>query len=83
VAGVVTFAALTRSPTSGSIVGYRASTLLLGRQLAVAGYAVRLAGALAAIGVTRRIDEAQAARVDQGILLPPRPDTPRPDAALS
>jgi hypothetical protein len=83
VAGVVMFAALTRSSTSGSIVGYRASTLLVSRELAVAGYAIRLGGALAAIGVTRRIDEAQTARVDQGILLPPRPDTPRPDAALA
>jgi Domain of unknown function (DUF4328) len=80
--GVWGLAAITRSSTSGFIVGYRTSTLLVARELAAVAYAIRFAGALAAIGVIRRIDEAQAARVEQGVLVPPRPDPPRPDVGL-
>lgn len=82
VAGVVGFAAISRSATTGFIVGYRTSTLLISREFTVATYAVRFGAALAAMLLVQRVDEAQAARVEQGILVPPRPDPPRPDALV-
>jgi hypothetical protein len=82
VGAVVGLAAVSRSTTSGLIVGYRTSSLLIARRFTVATYAARIGGALAAMLVVRRIDEAQASRVEQGMLVPPRPDPPRPDVGL-
>jgi hypothetical protein len=80
--GAVALAAISRSTTSGLIVGYRTSTLLISRELAIAASALRAGAAIAAMLVVERIDEAQAARIEQGALIPPRPDPPRPDALV-
>jgi len=79
IAAVVGVGGLVRSPVTNRIVGYRVSSTIMVREIIVVGYALSAVAAMLALHVVRGIDEAQAARIEQGVLVPPRPDRPRPD----